>query len=414
MTMARISVRYLQELNGELHYRRRVPEDVRTIFGKREWKHALGLARGQEATAMKLVGQYNAAYSQLIAEARIQRLTAQSPVMMAAPRQVFQHVARMPAVTAVAETPKVKLSAAYAYDKETHGGQRDEKAFKTAVDSFIELTGDVDLVSLTPKDVQSWLNKCEAKGQRVTTVGRRINALRALVNRYFREHEIEKSNPFTKPKLKSAGGSGSDRLPFHSSHLARIDRYFERAPRLTDEIRHVMALLKLTGARSLEIGGLDASDVLIDHEVPHVWLRNNSHRRLKTKGSERRVPLVGPALEAARQAKRTRPDGPLFSSGWHNTNSMSQRLNKLIRRAGVPKSERLVVYSFRHTLEEAMRSAGVPDHTQKRIMGHTDSSITGRYGAPAGILGELRDALKKAEREFGKVDLSTFGEHEKL
>ena len=83
-----------------------------------------------------------------------------------------------------------------------------------------------------------------------------------------------------------------------------MDRYFANAPRLTDDIRRMYLMLKLTGARPLEIGGLDASDVLLDHKVPHIWIRSNAHRRVKTKGSERRIPLVGDALDAA---KVTRP-----------------------------------------------------------------------------------------------------------
>lgn len=84
----------------------------------------------------------------------------------------------------------------------------------------------------------------------------------------------------------------------------------------------------------------------------------------------------------------------------------------MIRRAGVPKSRRLVIYSFRHTLEEAMRAAGVKEHTQKRIMGHTDNSITGRYGAPAGMLDELQAALQKASPLLGNVDKSISSEDE--
>lgn len=269
---------------------------------------------------------------------------------------------------------------------------------------------------MTPKDVQGWIAACQAKGQKATTIRRRINALHAILARYYRDHELEKKNPFSNTRIAGGTSSKADRLPFHTSHLKRIDRYFSGSDRLKAETTEIITLLKLTGARPLEIGGLDAADILLDHEVPHIWIRGNRHRRIKTKGSERRIPLVDEALEAAKAAKQRTPSGAVFSKGCHDTNSLSQRLNKLIRRAGVPKSTRLVVYSFRHTLEEAMRAASIPEHTQKRIMGHTDSSITGRYGAPAGELTDLTEALKKAQSKLGRVDTSiyTADEIEKL
>lgn len=55
-----------------------------------------------------------------------------------------------------------------------------------------------------------------------------------------------------------------------------------------------------------------------------------------------------------------------------------------------------------------MRAASVPEHTQKRIMGHTDSSITGRYGAPAGEMNELKMALENARPKLGAVDTTIY------
>ncbi|MEO0400462.1 MAG: tyrosine-type recombinase/integrase [Pseudomonadota bacterium] len=400
----RSSVKYLQEVDGALRYRRRVPTDLQSIIGKKEWIHALGLAVGQESHAAKIVADYNLAYASVIAQARVQRVVNGSPFAPPAPHP------QATAQTAVQapKLPKVKLSEAYAYDLETHGGQRDEKVFQVSVDSVVSLMGDVDVVAMTPKDVQIWIGKCEEKGQKPTTIKRRINALHAILARYFRDHEIDRRNPFSNTRVKEGTGTKSDRLPFHTSHLKLIDRYFQTAPRLSDDIRRIVPLMKLTGGRPLEIGGLDASDILLDHEVPHIWIRNNAHRRIKTKGSERRIPLVGDALVAAKEAKEAHPAGAVFSATSRDTNALSQRLNKFIRRAGVPKSSRLVAYSFRHTLEEALRSAGVREHTQKRIMGHTDSSITGRYGAPAGMLEELRNAIRDASRVLGRVDISIY------
>lgn len=415
--MRAAQIKYLQAVDGHLFYRRRVPQDLKSYLGKTEWVHALGLAAGQEPHAAKIVADYNLAYASLIAQLRISQVTgtkvqfahAASPIIPQAQEQPAP-----PAAPAEPFQPNIPISEAYTYDRNTHGASRNEKVFQVAVESVIALIGDMDIMTMTPKDVQNWINKCQERGQKTSTVQRRINALRAMLNRYYRDHEIEKRNPFSNPQLKEASGSKNDRLPFNKDHLKRIEHYFTHNERIGDEMRHILALMKLTGGRPLEIGGMDASDVFLDHAVPHIWIRNNPYRRVKTKGSERRIPLIGDALEAARAAKIGKNDGALFSRGCHDTNSLSQRMNKLIRRSGIPKSPRLVAYSLRHTLEEALRSAGVREHTQKRIMGHTDTSITGRYGAPAGLLEELQQALRNAEPLLGKVDITIYSNSERI
>lgn len=151
------------------------------------------------------------------------------------------------------------------------------------------------------------------------------------------------------------------------------------------------------------------TDLILEHDVLHVWIRFNQFRRLKNRSSERRIPLVGPAFEAA---KSRAPTGAVFSKVCHDTSLLSQRLNKIIQEARVPKSTHLVAYSFRHTLEEALRSAEVPIHNQKRILGHDDGSTTGRYGAPAGPPTDLKTALERAIPKFGTVDQSIYSEQE--
>jgi integrase len=403
--MAKANIKYLQEADGHLLYRRRVPHDLKAIIGKNEWIHALGLEAGQEAHAAKLVADYNIAYSSLIAQERVKQVTGSAALVIPQNGIVYAQPVQ---AQIEPQKPAVKISEAYAYDLKTHGGDRFEKVFKIAVDTVVEHLGDIDILTMTPKDVQIWIGKCAARGNKASTTRRRINALRAIINRYFREHEIEKRNPFSNPNIKDGGGTAGDRLPFNKDHLKLIDRYFAKAPKLTSEIRHIMALMKLTGARPMEIGGLDAADLILDHEIPHLWIRNNPHRRIKTKGSERRLPLIGDALIAAQAELDAKPKGALFSKSCHDSSCLSHRMNKMIRKAGVPKSRRLVAYSFRHTLEEAMRAAGVKEHTQKRILGHTDTSMTGRYGAPAGMLEELQQAIRIAEPLLGKVDPSIY------
>ena len=179
----------------------RVPDDLKPILGQSEWKHSLGLTRGQEHHAARLVADYNLAYSSLIARTRVARLASTGmPILMpdSAPK---------PTPEAPPESPSVKFSEAYTYDREAHGGQRNERAVMQSVDSFLNEFGDADILTLTPKDVQQWINACLAKGQKASTIQRRINALRAIVGRYYRDHEVDKTNPFSKPNVKDGNST---------------------------------------------------------------------------------------------------------------------------------------------------------------------------------------------------------------
>ena len=433
----RIEVAYLQQRGGALHYRRRVPTDLKHILGKREWTHALGLSVGQETKAAQIIAKVNERYEKLIAETRAgiisepntpvvpardvssdqeavgQLATLLSHALQKAVAGLGNSAVSQNTTTASTTLPESEvrtegqtISQVYEEDLKTYGGVRDEKPIGVAVDSFIKHLGDLKISEISPKDVQGWIRiTFEQDNHSPATVTRRVAAVRAVINRYLRDNEIERRNPFSNAQIRQGRSTNTDRLPFNKKHLDLIDRYLKHGPQLTDESKNILTLIKFTGARPLEIGGLEVSDVFLDHDVPHIWIRNNKIRSLKTKGSERRIPLVGDALAAAQAAVGAAAEKTaLFSNGCHKTNSLSQRLNKIIRRARVPKSKRLVVYSFRHSIEEAMRTAELPLHTQKRIMGHDDGSITGRYGAPVGMLEDLQKSLSQAVSMLGKVD----------
>ena len=65
-----------------------------------------------------------------------------------------------------------------------------------------------------------------------------------------------------------------------------------------NERRLVTALISDIGMRLSEALGLVWSDVVLDHEYPHINLVEDPWRHLKTSGSKRLVPLIGISLEA--------------------------------------------------------------------------------------------------------------------
>ena len=64
--------------------------------------------------------------------------------------------------------------------------------------------------------------------------------------------------------------------------------------------------------RLSEAAGLANEDVVLDADIPHIIIRPHPWSRLKTKGSERTLPLVGFALWEAEKAVEASQHSPSF------------------------------------------------------------------------------------------------------
>ena len=212
----------------------------------------------------------------------------------------------------------------------------------------------------------------------------------------------------------------------HREGGRKEDSFLASNKRLGHETVNILRMMKCTGCGPGEVGGLVLADVSFDSKVPYIWIRKNALRGVKAAVRDRQIPLIGEALDAARNAlkharrrsgRKSADDIPLFTSFRldRGADSISAKLNKAIRSAGVPKSPRLVAYSFRHTLKEALRSAGVLNHLQDRIMGHTgEGRIPAGYGATLGDLSETKIALEAALECLGEVNPSIYSEAERM
>ena len=331
------------------------------------------------------------------------------------------------------QPPSLKLSNAVKADCEKYSDGRDDRPLNFAVRSFIEIVSDKSIVEITRAEVSTWIVALRAGGpgrkpQAVATVKRRLAAIRAVVNRAYLDLEIERKNPFEKQKVNGGNGNGvaHDRLPFNREMIAKIDACLDGDNRLDHETRNLIRLIRNTGAGPGELGGLALADISLDGEVPYLWIRANSLRGLKNSKRDRKLPLIGVALDAAKDAvarvtgrlgRRSADAIPLFASFEmkRGADRLSAKMNLAIRKAGIPESPRLVAYSFRHTIKEAMRSAGVLNHIQDRIMGHAgEGAVSDRYGSPRARLSETQDALKKALKHLGDVDDSIYSEAERM
>ena len=160
------------------------------------------------------------------------------------------------------------------------------------------------------------------------------------------------------------------------------------------ELRLIWRLLQATGCRGAEITGLRIGDVVLDHSVPHLWVRWNDERQLKTKTSVRPVPLVGDGLAAAKEAVRDSDQNSvaLFSRYAHKSgpDAVSAALMGHLRKE--TGSPRHVVYSLRHNMKSWLGTSGAPEREENRLLGHADASVGNRY------YGGLEDRLAGTSR----------------
>ena len=114
-------------------------------------------------------------------------------------------------------------------------------------------------------------------------------------------------------------------------------------------------------------------------------------RRLKTKSSERQIPLVGASLWAAKQIIHYNNAKYAFPKYTNDqlckTNSASAALNKWLN-PRVP--DRYVIHSFRHSMRDRLREANCPTEMIDQIGGWSDSKVGSSYGNGYSLLNLIK------------------------
>ena len=164
---------------------------------------------------------------------------------------------------------------------------------KLALETFISLAGDRDVVSYTRDDAKLFVDVLFKHGNKTATIRRRINSLSAILNYAYAELDVDKRNPFSRLFIKGEGQDAHKRGTFT---IDQLKQGYDHALSSGSQVKLLMPLLGESGCRLAEIVGLELDDVDMAEEVIHI--RPNSIRRLKTSNSTRTLPLVGYAKEA--------------------------------------------------------------------------------------------------------------------
>lgn len=262
---------------------------------------------------------------------------------------------------------------------------------------LFEITGNKVITELRRSEANEFVSRLIAKGQSAETIRKYIAQISPVLKLAIREFELDCSNHFEALHIPNKGeDQRHGRLPYSGPQLKAIQ---ENCREKDDPRRWLIAALSDTGARLSELLGMEQSDVFLDAPIPYIYIRPNVTRRLKNDASERQVPLVGEALWAVRRAmegtaKHLFPSllpkqlGADFSS-----NSASAALGKWLKENGLAGKGQ-AIHSFRHTMADRLRNAGVSKELMESIGGWTTEGMSSSYGK--GFSLEVkREALEK-------------------
>ena len=274
--------------------------------------------------------------------------------------------------------PAPLMSEATAFYLRLKGDGKDKvfvRAAQRNAASVIEVLGDRPINDYASSEAGKLRDALLDKGLAVTSIKRMFGSIKAIINLAMAEHGIEGRNPFA--NIYMPDETTTDRQPISLDDIRRIQY---ECKQVDDENRWLLALISDTGMRLSEAAGLAKDDIVLDADMPHIKLIPHPWRRLKTKGSERLVPLIGASLWAAGRLQQH--DSiyafPRYCDGKIcNANSASAALNKWLKSR---LTDHAVVHSLRHSMRDRLRAVECPSEIIDQIGGWSSSSIGSSYG----------------------------------
>ncbi len=273
------------------------------------------------------------------------------------------------------------LSDYYTYKCDNSVG---DKALKTRIERIrkdlvialgknrVEWTPLADITRADANTFRDYLLNRMAPNSVVRTVG----VIKAAMNHVIIENDLEQRNVFQGIKIKGAGASKDDRLPMSDEHLEMLLPEYQGTPTAYG----LFLMLTDTGARLSEIVGLEQQDVDLDQGKLHI--RPNTVRGLKTKTSERTLPLSPRAAECLRGHTVGLSDSaPLFPkyARPRGSDAASAMLMKRLRTQISDK--KITMHSLRHRMKDKLRNTGCPEAISLAILGHSTNTVAANYGS---------------------------------
>lgn len=423
----RVKLRYSYVRNGTIYYQRAVPEDLQDRYGmarvkvkldaadlrgsarqiaslnravEAEWRGlrvnsdaAPKTVRGQAEELLKAWGLEPATagndedavsvFYDALDLKRERHADGDEEVYRTASGSAYLAPMEVEATRLLAGTSKPRLTDALAVYLDVNPKRNSAKFCAFSRASFAKLVtaiGDKPIDSLARADGHAFVSKMMKQGLASGSIRRLLNTVRAVMNTYIREKELDRVNPFADVPIPDEGEDAEQAIPYTPKELAKL---VASSREKDDDPRWLVAIIADTGARLAEIAGLALDDIDLDATVPHIVIKRQPWRRLKNAQSARTVPLLGSALWAARRVKETATEGQRFAFPRYttakstNANSASATLNKWIKE-GIALDH--TVHELRHTIADRLREVQCPADVRLAIGGWSVKGVGEGYG----------------------------------
>ena len=244
---------------------------------------------------------------------------------------------------------------------------------------LIDVCGDKPIDTYLKSDANAFRDALVKRGMAGSSITRIFGTVRSVINFASSEEGIDFNNPFGNVYFDRSAGVG-ERMPISVEDIRRVQR---ECIRVDDDMRWLVALVSNTGMRLAEATGLLCEDFKLDDAgqisvqvSPHPW------RRLKTKSSEREIPLVGASLWAAHRVLEAN-GGTGFAfprynkANQTNANGASASLNKWLKSY---VTNGATMHGFRHSLRDRLRAVECPADIVDQIGGWLTDGVGQNYG----------------------------------
>lgn len=260
--------------------------------------------------------------------------------------------------------------------------------------SFKNLYGDLTLDELRHWHITQYRDYQLSRGLKSASVRKHHNTLNAMLNSAFKHLDIDRLSPFRALKIIGENEDARQIPVITKRRIELVKKYLQR--RMNDSY-YLVALVQLnTGLRISEPVFARLEHCVLDHDIPHLWVKKTELSDRKTSASIRAVPLCGVSLEAAKRlyikAKKNNSEWFVCDYARHNGNaSCSAAVNKALRQFEFRS------HMFRHAIIDRMKACNdIPTRLAESITGHSSGgSQFNTYGTVGYTLEQKLEVINR-------------------
>ena len=256
-----------------------------------------------------------------------------------------------------------------------------------AVKNFVRVIGDRPIAQITTDDMldfkEWWTVRLENEGMTPNSANKDFTHFADVLDTVNKTKRLGLDIPLRGHAFKGGKTKKRKRGPFSTPWITGKILAPDALAGLDPAARMIVLLMVNTGARPSEPAGLMSHHIQLDGPIPLLSIEPEG-RTLKNENSERKIPLVGVSLEAAREAlSRAQSAGMahVFPE-YFGKDRVSYVVNRYFRDNGLLEGDSTTFYSLRHSFEDRMIEAGVLDRVRRDLFGHALQEE--RYGEGGG------------------------------